>query len=97
MHACISSILSGTPVAVLDFYGNALDDQSKLSDLMRTFGLLEYYYRYNKESCSFEEMLRTCQRVTEAPWPKESIAKVTRSLQERAGDFIDSLGSGQGR
>ncbi len=95
MHPSICSILAGTPVAVLDFYGNTRDDQSKLSDLMRTFGLLENYYRYDKKRCSFEQMLATCRRLTEAPWPKEKVENVTKDLQRRAREFIDGLGAAQ--
>lgn len=97
MHPSIACILNGTPFAAVDFYGNALDEQSKLGDLMQTFGLLDYYYRYDKKSCSFEQLLQTCQRVTETPWPKEHVGDVTRSLQKRARDFIDALGSGLAR
>ncbi len=97
MHPSIACILSGTPFAVVDFYGNPLDDQSKLKDLMGTFGLLDYYYYYDKRSCSYDQLLGTCLRVTEAAWPKERVEGVKKDLQKKAKDFIDALGSGPAR
>lgn len=97
MHPSICSILGGTPVAVLDFYGNAFDEESKLSDLMRTFGLVEYYYRYERNKASFSDMLATCRRAIETPWPEEKVQEVVKGLQGRARKFIDGLTAGQRR
>lgn len=90
MHACIACIHTGTPFAALDFYGNRVDDESKLKDLMRSFDLLDFYYA--ERTNSFARLAETCERMATAPWPVERVREIRESFRLRSEAFRDRMG-----
>jgi polysaccharide pyruvyl transferase WcaK-like protein len=89
MHACISCILQDTPFIAVDFYGNPMDDDTKLKDLMRSFNLLDHYYNSQKDSPGkFSEIL---EKLVNEPWPVSEIAQKRLLFSNRSKEFTDKI------
>ncbi|MBI1864681.1 MAG: polysaccharide pyruvyl transferase family protein [Nitrospirae bacterium] len=91
MHACIACILNGTPFAALDFYGNRMDEESKLKDLMRAFNLLDFHFYYSEKEASFDRLAAVCERVMDGSWPTDAVSDTRRRFQARAGEFVKKV------
>ena len=89
MHACISCILQGTPFIAVDFYSNPMDDDSKLKDLMQSFGLLDYYYKADNSSVGEFQLI--CERLFNEPWPVNEITEKRLLFNNRSKEFTDKI------
>jgi hypothetical protein len=89
MHACISCILQDTPFIAVDFYSNPMDDDSKLKDLMQSFGLLDYYYKADNSSVGEFQLI--CERLFNELWPVNEIAEKRRLFNNRSKEFTDKI------
>jgi hypothetical protein len=65
MHGCIACLQNGTPFIAID-HRNPYHEESKIQDLMRSFGLLDYYYR--PEENNEERLLSMCAQLIGNDW-----------------------------
>jgi hypothetical protein len=86
MHTCISCILHDTPFIAVDFYGNSMDDDTKVKDLMRSFNLLDYYYSNEKDPS--EKFQGIMENLLNKPWPAHEIAEKRILFNNRSKEFM---------
>ena len=89
MHACISCILQDTPFVAVDFYGNPMDDETKIRDLMRSFNLLDYYYNGKRDLR--ESFLGILEKLISKPWPDRDIAQKRLLFHNRSNEFTAKI------
>jgi hypothetical protein len=89
MHACISCIVNDIPFVAVDFYGNPMDDDTKIKDLMQSFNLLDYYYNNQKDSPGkFSDIL---EKLVNETWPVSEIAQKRLLFSNRSTEFTDKI------
>ncbi len=89
MHACISCIMHNVPFAAVDFYSNPMDDDTKITDLMRAFGLLDYYHNAGKHPA--ERLREICENLVNKTWPVSEIAQKRLLFSNRSKEFTDKI------
>jgi len=89
MHACISCLLSGTPFVAVDFYGNPLDDDTKLKDLLRRFNVGHFYA--SPADNGKLDLERPVQLITAGEWPRDAVAQTVAMFRRRSEEFTGKI------
>jgi len=89
MHACIFSILNGTPFIAVDFYQNNSDSDSKLKHLLESLGLDDFYCV--GDLGWLERLRRMCADIIEGRWPSGTVAEKRAMFRSRSREFAEKI------
>lgn len=93
MHACIFCLLNGTPFVALDI--NEIDGESdtKLTDLLRSFGVEDYCF--SPANARPAEVWDMCLQIENVGWQWQAIERRIEALSDAQTDYLAQFATGQ--
>lgn len=89
MHPCICCILNDTPFVAIDARAHSKDRESKIKDLMRSFGLMDFYY--DPRGDSLQKLQQICVDGINRFWPYEQVKKTRKLFKNRSSEFASKI------
>lgn len=88
-HGAVFALKNNVPVIALDHRNQSSGSDSKIKDLFKRFGILEYWFPVENAKVPDEHKLINCLDHIRSTWPAESIEKTCQKFSDILNEFVD--------
>jgi polysaccharide pyruvyl transferase WcaK-like protein len=88
-HGAVFALKNNIPVIALDHRSQASGSDSKMKDLFKRFGILEYWFPLNNSKVTDDQKLIECLNLIVSSWPSDSVEMTCHKYSDILNEFVD--------